>query len=146
MAALTSIATLVGAGASIYGQAEQSRRAAEMQRAQADMARQQEQNRQQQLSLQQQAEARARGEQVARTIAAARARLAAGGLSPDDGSAAAVTSGLRADAAAAQSDSDALFRARLAAGRPSLLNPDASLTAFVRAVPTFGGALRNLLE
>ena len=79
-------------------------------------------------------------------MASARARLAAGGISANDGSAATVTEGLRADAAAGQADSDALFRARLTSGRASLLNPDGSLTTVLRAVPSFGNALRNLLD
>ncbi|MBY0335679.1 MAG: hypothetical protein K2X11_03655 [Acetobacteraceae bacterium] len=147
MAALTSIASLVGAGAGLYAQVEQMRRTEANQRAQAEAARIQDTQRREQLTLQQQADARARGEQLARTVAAARARIAAGGRAVEDGSAAAVTAGLRTDAAAAQSDSDALFRARLAAGRPSLLQPDGSLTpGLIRAVPSFGNALRNLLE
>lgn len=64
----------------------------------------------------------------------------------NDGSAAAVAQGLRADAAASQADSDALFRARLASGRASLLNPDATLTNVLRAVPSFGNAVRSLLD
>jgi hypothetical protein len=57
-----------------------------------------------------------------------------------------VTEGLQADAAAGQADSDAIFRARLTSGRASLLNPDGSLTTVLSAVPTFGRALRNLLD
>lgn len=57
-----------------------------------------------------------------------------------------MTEGLRADGAAGQADSDALFRARLSSGRASLLNPDGSLTSVLRALPTFGNALRNLLD
>ena len=57
--------------------------------------------------------------------------------------------GLRADAAAGQRDSDELFRARLASGRASLLNPDGSLTtvtSLLRALPSFGTAVRSLLD
>lgn len=146
MAALTSIASLVGAGASLYAQQQQIQRGNQAQRAQVDIAQAQEAQRQQQLALAQAAERRARQEQVARTVASARARLASGGVSPDDGSGAALTAGLRADAAASQADSDALFRARLASGRASLLNQDGSLVPLLRAVPTFGNALRNLLD
>lgn len=145
MAALGSLATLASAGVGLYTQSRAAQQAAATQRAQAEIAQQQEVGRQQQLTLQQQSDHRARGEQVARTVASARARLAAGGLSANDGSAATVTEGLRADAAAGQADSDAIFRARLASGRASLLNPDGSLTAVLRSVPTFGNALRNLL-
>jgi len=146
MAALTSLATLASAGVGLYAQNRTNQQQAATQRAQLDINRQQEGVRQQQLTLQQQAEQRARGEQVARTVAAARARLAGGGLAANDGSAAAVTQGLRADAAAGQADSDAIFRARLSSGRASLLNPDATLTNVLRAVPTLGSAVRNLLD
>jgi hypothetical protein len=146
MAAISSLATLASAGVGIYAQTRAAQQQRASQRGQADISRQQDAGRQEQATLQQQAEARARGEQVARTVAAARARLAGGGLSVNDGSAAAVTQGLRADAAASQADSDALFRARLASGRASLLNPDATLTNVLRAVPSFGNAMRSLLD
>jgi len=146
MAALTSIASLVGAGASLYAQQQQVDRSRDVSRAQAQINAQAEQQRQQQLSLAQTAERTARAEQVARTVASARARLAAGGVSPDDGSAAAVAAGLRGDAARAQADSDEMFRARLSAGRASLLNPDGSTVPLLRALPSFGYAVRNLLD
>jgi hypothetical protein len=146
MAAMGSLATLASAGVGLYTQNRAAQQAAKTQRAQVDVSQQQEVARQQQLTLQQGAEQRARGEQVARTVASARTRLAAGGLSANDGSAATVTEGLQADAAASQADSDAIFRARLTSGRASLLNPDGSLTSVLRAVPTFGRALRNLLD
>lgn len=146
MAAISSLATLASAGVGIYAQTRAAQQQQAAQRGQAQINQQQDASRQQQATLQQQAEARARGEQVARTVASARARLAGGGLSVNDGSAAAVTQGLRADAAASQADSDALFRARLSSGRASLLNPDATLTNVLRAVPSFGNAVRNLLD
>ncbi len=146
MASLGSLATLASAGVGLYRQDRVAEASAANDRAQAEVARQQEIARQQQLTLQQQADQRTRSEQVARTVASARARLSAGGVSADDGSAATVTEGLQADAAAGQADSDALFQARLTSGRASLLNPDASLTTVLRAVPTFGNALRNLLD
>lgn len=146
MAAISSLATLASAGIGLYAQNRVSQQQKSMQRAQVNINREQDQARQQQLTLQQQAEARARGEQVARTVASARARLAGGGLSSNEGSAAAVTEGLRADAAAGQADSDALFRARLSSGRASLLNPDGSLTNLLRALPSFGNSVRSLLD
>lgn len=146
MAAIGSLATLASAGVGLYTQTRAAQQTAKTQRAQAGISQQQEVARQEQLTLQQQADQRTRGEQVARTVASARARLAAGGLSANEGSAATVTEGLRADAAAGQADSDAIFRARLSSGRASLLNPDGSLTSVLRAVPTFGNALRNLLD
>jgi len=146
MAALASIATLATAGLGIYGQARQASGQAAMQRAQAEQAQSAERLRQEQLIAQQNAEQRARAAQLARTIANTRARLAASGVSGGDGSAAALTAGLQADAAAARADDDRIFRARLASGRASLLNPDASFTGFVRAGQAFGGALRSLLD
>ncbi|MCS6890082.1 MAG: hypothetical protein RMK64_11210 [Rhodovarius sp.] len=146
MAALASIATLIGAGAGLIAQARQAQAQAAMQRAQAEQQREAERARQEQLAAQQQAEARARAAMLARTVATTRARLAASGLSPDDGSGAALTAGLAAEAAAARADDDRIFRARLAAGRASLLNPDASFTGFLRAGQAFGTALRSLLD
>jgi len=146
MAALGSLATLASAGVGLYTQSRAAQQSAKTQRAQVEIAQQQEVARQEQLTLQQRADQQARSEQVARTVASARARLAAGGLSSNDGSAATVAEGLRADAAAGQAESDAIFRARLSSGRASLLNPDGTLTAVLRAVPTFGNALRNLLD
>jgi hypothetical protein len=142
MAQLASIATLIGAGASVYGNIRHGR---QMQ-AEAAAARAAAAERNRQLALQQQAEARARRETLARTIASVRARLSASGLRADEGSGAALQAGLAADAAAAQTESDALFRSRLAAGRRSLLQPDGSFTAYVRAGQGFGAALRNLLD
>ncbi len=146
MAALASIATLVGAGASIYAQnrSQQAQQATQLAQAQANQAG--EGQRQQQLVAQQQAELRARQIQLARTVATTRARLAASGISADDSSGRAITTGLAADAAATAQDSDAAFRARLASGRASLLNQDTSFTGFTRAAGSIGGALRNLLD
>jgi hypothetical protein len=146
MAQLAPIATALGAGASLYSTVRQAQVQSSNARAQTDAARQQEAARQQQLAAQQAAEARAREARLAGTTAAARARLAASGVSPDEGSAAALTAGLERDAAAAQSDSDQLFAARLAAGRRSLLNNDGSLTTWLRAGTSFGTSLRNLLD
>ncbi len=146
MAALASIATLVGAGASIYAQNRNNQAQYSTQLAQAQANQSVEVQRQNQLIAQQQAEARARQVQLARSTATTRARLAAGGIAPDEGSGAALTTGLAADTAASANDSDAVFRARLSSGRASLLNPDASLTGFARAGQSFGRALGNLLQ
>ena len=146
MAALASIATLVGAGASIYAQNRNLEAQKATQLAQAQANQQVEGQRQQQLAAQQQVDQRDRALQLARTVATTRARLAASGISADDGSGAAITTGLAADAAASAQDSDAAFRARLASGRASLLNQDTSFTGFTRASASIGGALRNLLD
>lgn len=146
MGALTSLATLAGAGVSLYAQNRAQQLQQAQQKAQLQITQGQQQAQQEQLALQQAAERRVRAEQVARTVASARARLGAGGVAAGDGSAAALDAGLRADAAAGQQDSDDLFRARLSSGRASLLNPDMSLTNALRAVPTLGSAVRSLLD
>lgn len=146
MAALSSIATLASAGVGLYAQQRAAQAQRATQRAQIGIQQQQDDSRQRQILAQQEAEARARREQLARTVAATRARLAAGGLSVNDGSAATVQEGLRADAEAGLRDSDAVFRARLTSGRASLLNPDASTTNLLRALPSFGNAVRSLLD
>lgn len=146
MAQIAPIATLFGAGASLYATARQAQvQSAQARRAQ-DAARAENEARAQQLAAQQAAEGRARDARLAGTIAATRARLAAGGVQPDEGSAAALTAGFRRDAAAAEADSDAVFAARLASGRRSLLNDDGSLVPWLRAGASFGNALRNLLD
>ena len=146
MAALASIATVVGAGASVYGQVRQAQAAKGMNRAQVAADRQQEAARQQALSAQQAQERQARAQALGRTVAAARARLAASGQSADAGSAGAVTAGLKADAAAAQGAEDSVYEARLGQGRASLLAPDGTLTALLRSGRTLGGIARSLLD
>lgn len=146
MAQIAPIATVLGAGASIYATGRQAQMQAAQARQQVAEAKAQNEARAQQLAAQQAAERRIAESRLAGTIASTRARLAAGGIQPDEGSAVALTSGLRRDAAAAQSDSLAIFDARLAAGRRSLLNDDGSLTPWLRAGATFTGALRNLLD
>lgn len=141
-----SLATVLATGANIYANVRQAEQQASMQRAQADLIRQQEVERQRQLAVQQEAERRARQDRLQNTVSSARARLAAGGVNPDEGSAAALASGLQQDAAADQAESDAIFASRLAAGRRSLLNTDGSLTAWLRAGSSFGNVVRNLLE
>jgi hypothetical protein len=101
---------------------------------------------QQYIASQQAAQQRARQDVLARSIAATRARFAASGVSPDEGSAAALVAGMRADAAQAESESADLLRQRLAAGRASLLNSNGDFQAFVRAAQSFGAIARNLLD
>lgn len=146
MAALASLATVVGAGASIYGNVRQAQQQNALNKAQVQIAQQQEAARQETLQAQQAADARQRQATLARTIATARARLAASGISPDGGSAGALTAGLTQDAAAAQDAGDTTLRARLAQGRVSLLNPDGTFTALLQSSRSFGLAARNLLD
>jgi hypothetical protein len=142
MAQLTSLATLLSTGANLYSAGRQT----VAQQASFRAAQEQEATRQEQLRLQQEAEARARQDRLEKTVASARARLAAGGVRPDEGSGAALTRGLEEDARQAQADSDAFFASRLAAGRRSLLNPDGSLTSWLRAGSSLGSSVRSLLE
>lgn len=146
MGALASIATLVGAGASIYGTVRQAQQTSAVSRAQAQQAQTQEVVRQDELTAARAADARNRSATLARTLATARARLAAGGVSPDQGSGAALAAGLRADAAADAGEDDALLRARLARGRASLLAPDGTLNAVLQSGRALGSIARNLLD
>lgn len=145
MAQLASLATLIGAGASIYGNVRAAQDQAKARKAQNAAIAAQNAERAKQLRIEAEADARSRQEALARTIAAARARLAAGGISPNEGSAAALAAGLQSDAAATASEQDALLQSRLAQGRRSLLNSDGTLTAFLRSGQTFGTAVRSLL-
>ena len=146
MAALASIATVVGAGASVYGQVRQAQAAKEMNRAQVQIDQRQEAARQQALLARHAQERQARAQALGRTIATTRARLAATGQSADAGSAGAVTAGLKADAAAAQGAEDPVYEARLGQGRASLLAPDGTLTALLRSGRTLGGIARFRLD
>jgi hypothetical protein len=146
MGALASLATVLGTGASIYANVRQGQAQQANNRAQAQVTATQEAARQDTLLAQQQEQAVQRQQTLARTVAAARARLAASGLSPSDGSAAALTSGMAQEAAAAQGADDATLRARMAQGRSSLLNPDGTLTTLLQSGRTFGLAARNLLD
>lgn len=146
MAALASIASLVGAGATLYGNVRQAQAATASNKAQVQLAQQQEVGRQQALVVQGQGDAAARSLTLSRTVAATRARAAASGLSPDEGSAGALVAGLRQDAATAQGADDATFRARLAQGRANLLIPDGTLDAVLRSGRSLGAAARNLLD
>ncbi|MCA3323202.1 MAG: hypothetical protein INF75_16170 [Roseomonas sp.] len=135
MAQIASIASLALAGAAMQSQVKNRKLEARAREAQ-----------QQYLASQQAAQQRARQDILARSIAATRARFAAGGVSPDEGSAAALVSGMRADAAQTDSESADLLRLRLAAGRPSLLNANGEFQGFVRATQSFGAIARNLLD
>lgn len=145
MAQIASLAAVIGAGASLYGQvqAQQDREKRQREQNRAQRAFQEARQAERQAQVEQRnaettAEAAARAEQLrigeaaartareaalARTIARVRARLAAGGVSPEGGSAQALVAGLRAEAATSDEEASALLEARLAANRPSLLAP-----------------------
>lgn len=146
MGALASFATVLGAGASLYGTVRQAQMQTATNRAQIQVAQQQEEARQQELLAQREADRIARQQALSRTIASSRARLAAGGIAPDEGSAGALTAGLESSAAEAEGMSEAALRARLARGRASLLNPDGTLTAALQAGRSFGSLARSLLD
>jgi hypothetical protein len=97
MAQLASLATLIGAGVSTYAHIRQGQEMSAYRKAQERAAAAQDAARAQELTLERQSKARERGEQLRRTIAAARARLAASGVKPDEGSGAALTRGLGQD-------------------------------------------------
>jgi hypothetical protein len=146
MAQIATIASLALAGVSAYGQVQQQRQRKADIRVQQEAANQQQAAQQQVMATQTAAQQRARQEVMARTIAATRARLAAGGVSADEGSASALTAGMVADAAQDQAESTDLLRTRLSAGRPSLLNANGDFQGFVRATQSFGAITRNLLD
>jgi len=146
MAQLASIASLVGSGLAVYGQVRQGQQQKAQSRVQQENLRQQQAAQQEQANVQAAANERERQQRLARTIAAARARLASGGVAPDEGSAAALAAGLRREAAQDALEDAAVTSARLAAGRRSLLAPDGSLNSFLRAGQSLGGVVRNLLD
>jgi len=146
MAQLVPIAAVAGTAASLYGTVRQGQQQAASAKAQAQQQQQALDVRQQQLSTAQAAEERTRQDRLDRTVASTRARLAASGVNPDQGSAGAITAGLAQDAAEASAESDGAYATRMASGRSSLLNADGSLTTWLRAGNSFGGAVRNLLD
>ena len=135
MAQIATIASLALAGASIQNQVKTRKVEARAREAQ-----------QQYIASQQAAQQRARQDVLARSIAATRARFAASGVSPDEGSAGTLIAGMRADAAQNEAESTDLLRQRLAAGRASLLNSNGEFQNFMRATQSFGGITRNLLD
>ncbi|WP_376095429.1 hypothetical protein ACE7GA_03040 [Roseomonas sp. CCTCC AB2023176] len=162
MAQLAPIVTLAATGASLYAANQQASKqkkvAAERARVQDANAVIQADNQAAQvaqqnavLAAQQNAENAGRQRNLARTIAAARARLGASGIDPDEGSAAAVAKGLRAATAEAQSLDDTTYAARVSRGRQSLLSPDLSLQpsmirAYADAGRSVASGLRSLLD
>ncbi|MBR0654791.1 hypothetical protein [Plastoroseomonas arctica] len=175
MAQIASLASVIGAGASIYGQVQQKQDAEKRQKeAQRQQAVQQaaqvaerqaqvdvrnaatvadEAARAEQLRLADEASRAQRDATLKRTIAQARARLAAGGVDPSGGSAQALVDGLQQDAAASDAQDSALLNARLAANRRSLLQPaSGSFATSSIASPNYltlgnsvGALARNLL-
>lgn len=142
MAQLATVATIASTAAGIAQSTMQGQAARKAEAAQQTA---------QTAALQAQASERARQRRdlLERTVASARARLAAGGASPDSGSGAALVDGLRAETAQAQDADNQQLAARMAAGRRSLLSGDGTLSTFTRAVrgsQAVGSGLRSLLD
>ncbi|WP_426959270.1 hypothetical protein [Muricoccus radiodurans] len=157
MAALAPIATIAATGVSLYAANEQrnaQKKAARVQQenAQIRVENQQAAQEQQQqvLAAQAAADNAQRQRALARSVASARARLGASGINPNTGSAAALTEGLRTASAVAQNEDDAVYAARMANGRRSLLVADptyaSTLQAWARAGQSTATALKSLLS
>jgi hypothetical protein len=146
MAQLAPVVTLAATGASIYAQSQEAKRQKKNAQAQQQNAIVQQDAQQQVLAVQAMQNAVERQRALDRSVASARARLAAGGVNPDQGSAAALTTGLRTAAQEAQNADDATYAARLSAGRKSLLDQDSSLTNWVRAGQGLGRVVKSLLD
>jgi hypothetical protein len=144
MAQLAPVVTLAATGASIYAQSQEAKRQKKNAQVQQRNALAQQEAQQQVLAVQATQDAAERQRVLDRSIASSRARLAAGGVNPDEGSGAAMAAGLRAAARAAQGTDDAVYAARLTAGRKSLLDQDASLTNWVRAGQGLGRVVKSL--
>lgn len=145
MAALATVATLAATGVTAVSTIRQANIQRQNQREQANAAQQQEQARQQELIAQREKDRADREQTLARTVASTRARLGAAGIAPDEGSASAITTGMRQTAAEAENVSDDVFRVRLARGRASLLAPDGSMGTALQVSRTLGQAARSLL-
>jgi hypothetical protein len=145
MAALAPIATIAATGIGVAAALRQSSSQGQTQKLQAAQQAEQEQARRVELAAQRSQDSADRAATLAKTIASARARLGAAGIAPDEGSAAALTTGLERAAAEAEGASDAIFRQRLARGRSSLLASDGSLTTVAQVSRSLGQAARSLL-
>ena len=146
MAQLAPVVTLAATGASIYAQSQEAARQKKNAQVQQQNAQVQQDAQQQGVAAQATQNAGERRRSLERSIASARARLAAGGVNPDQGSGAALAAGLRGAAQEAQAADDATYAARLSAGRKSLLDQDSSLTNWVRAGQGLGRAVKSLLD
>ena len=145
MAQLAPIVTLAATGASLYAQSQQAARTKKNAQAQQQNTQLQQETQQQILAAQAQQDNAERQRTLDKSLASARARLAAGGTNPNEGSAAALASGLRSAAEEEKASSDAVYAARLAAGRKSLLDQDSSLNNWVQAGRSLGRTVTSLL-
>ncbi|WP_338664033.1 hypothetical protein VQH23_02470 [Pararoseomonas sp. SCSIO 73927] len=146
MAQLAPVVTLAATGASIYSQMEAAKRQKKNAQIQQANAQVQQQAQEEVLAAQAAQNSVERQRALDRTIASSRARLAAGGVSPNEGSGAAMAAGLRAAAAEAQGADDTVYAARLSANRRSLLDGDTSLNNWVRAGQGLGRVVKSLLD
>jgi len=146
MAQLAPIVTLAATGASIYAQSAEAKRQKKNAQIQQQNAQLQQEAQQQVLAVQATQDTAQRQRALERSVASARARLAAGGINPGEGSAAALANGLRSAAREAQDADDATYAARLSAGRKSLLDQDSSLRNWVQAGQGVGRVVKSLLD
>lgn len=125
MAQLVPVASLLTGVAGLVGAQKQ---------AQAQRRQQEElqATREAQVRLASEETMRQRREALARTISSTRARLAAGGVHADEGSGAALVSGLEEEVGTREAAEDQQFALRIAAGRRSLLDEQLNLTPFIR--------------
>jgi hypothetical protein len=139
MAQIAPLASLISGVAGLASAQGQQRQAQAQANAQAEAAA----LRNAQLQSQTEEARRQRRDALARTVASARARLAAGGVSAGEGSGAALLGGLEEEARARDGADTEQLQFRLAAGRSSLLDSSGSLTPFVRAGTTLASSLGN---
>jgi hypothetical protein len=146
MAQLAPIVTLAATGASIYAQSEEAKRQKKNAQVQQQNSLVQQEAQQQILAAQAAQDTAERQRALERSVGSVRARLAAGGVNPGEGSAAALTAGLRTAAREAQGADDVTYAARLTAGRKSLLDQDSSLKNWVQAGQGVGRVVKSLLD
>jgi len=141
MAQLSSIAALLSTVGTVASLTQGQRR--------DDGTRAAEAARAAQLQAANEEERRRRAGELRRTIASTRARLAAGGVTTESGSGAALVQGLEDEAAQRDQNSTAVLQERIASGRASLLDGDGGLQPFLRvgrSVAGLGSSFRNLLD
>ncbi len=143
MAQLASVASIAATGVGLYTQAKQQK--AQTRHA-AQTAATHNAALEAQVAAQKAQSAYQRRAALERTMASVRARAGASGIGASGGSADAILSGLKKDAAAAEGADDVIYQARLVSGRRSLLEKDGSILPYLRAAGSFGSSMRSLLS
>jgi len=144
MGALSTFLPLITAGATVVAGQRQAQQSQAASQAQLQITQQQQIAQQQVIAAQQAADTDARRLQLARNLASVRARAGASGVGADATDS--LAAGLVRDAVDTQAASNDVYDARMASGRASLLQPDGSLTAFLRSSRAFGTIGRSLLS